>query len=195
MEQGIVSRSNSNWASPLHLVKKKADGSYRPCGDYRKLNSITTRPTFNIPHLFNFVKSLKSSKIFSKIDLRKAYYHVPMTAESRDKTTITTPFGNFCFKMMPFGLCGAPSMFMRLMSEVVQGLTNIFIYLDDVIVFSSSAEDHKMHLSALFQRLAKYGLKVNEEKCRLGVEELDFLGHHITNEGFLLVRDKVEVIR
>ena len=194
LEQGIVSRSNSHWASPLHLVKK-ADGSYRPCGDYRKLNSITTRPTFSIPHLFDFVNNLKGSKIFSKIDLQKAYYHVPMTAESRDKTTITTPFGNFCFNMMPFGLCGAPSTFMRLMSEVVQGLTNIFTYLDDVIVFSSSAEDHKMHLSALFQRLAKYGLKVNKEKCRLGVEELDFLGHHITKEGFQPVRDKVEAIR
>ena len=128
---------------------KKADGSYRPCGDYRKLNSITTRLTFSIPHLFDFVNNLKGSKIFSKIDLQKAYYHVPMTAESRYKTSITTPFDNFCFNITPFGLCGVPSTFMRLMSEVVQGLTNIFTYLDDVIVFGSSAEDHKMHLSTL----------------------------------------------
>ena len=123
-KQGIVSRSNSNWASPLHLVKK-ADGTYRPSGDYHKLNSMTARPTFSIPHLFDFVTNLKGSKIFSKIDLCKAYYHVPMTPESRDKTTITTPFGSFCFNMMPFGLCGAPSFFMRLMTEVVHGLQNI----------------------------------------------------------------------
>ena len=78
LKQGIVSRSNSNWASPLHLVKK-SDGSYRPCGDYRKLNSITTRPTFSIPHLFDFVNNLNGAKIFSKIDLSKAYYHVPVS--------------------------------------------------------------------------------------------------------------------
>ena len=194
LKQGIVSRSNSNWASPLHLVKK-ADGTYRPCGNYRKLNSMTARPTFSIPHLFDFVNNLKGSKIFSKIDLCKAYYHVPMTPENRDKTTITTPFGNFCFNMMPFGLCGAPSSFMRLMTEVVHGLQNIFVYLDDIIVYSTSAEEHIAHLRSLFERLAQYGLKINREKCSLGVEELDFLGHHITKEGFHPLEDRVTVIR
>ena len=125
-KQGIDSRSNSNWASPLRLVKK-ADGTYRPCGNYRKLNSMAARPTFCIPHLFNFVNNLKGSKIFSKIDLCKAYCHVPMTPESRDKTTITTAFGNFCFNMMPFGLCGAAPSFMRWMTKVVHGL-QIFLF-------------------------------------------------------------------
>ena len=194
LKQGIVPRSNSNWASPLHLVKK-ADGTYRPCGDYRKLNSMTARPTFSIPHLFDFVNDLKGSKIFSKMDLCKAYYHVPMTLESRDKTTITTPFGSFRFNMMPFGLCGAPSSFMRLMTEVVHGLQNIFVYLDDIIVYSTSAEEHIAHLRSLFERLAQYGLKINREKCSLGVEELDFLGHHITKEGFHPLEDRVKVIR
>ena len=154
LKQGIASRSNANWASLLHLVKN-ADGTYRPCGDYRKLISMTARPTFSIPHLFDFVNNLKGSKIFSKIDLCKAYYHVPMTPESRDKTTITTLFGNFCFNMMPFGLCGAPSSFMRLMTEVVHGLQNIFVYLDDIILYSTSAEEHIAHLCSLFERLAQ----------------------------------------
>ena len=194
LKQGIVSRSNSNWASPLHLGKK-SDGSYRPCGDYRKLNSITTRPTFSIPHLFDFVNNLNGAKIFSKIDLSKAYYHVPVSPDSKEKTTITTPIGNFSFNMMPFGLCGAPASFMRLMTEVVDGLKNIYVYLDDVIVFSSSAEDHDIHLRALFERLSEFGLKINKEKCSLGMEELDFLGHHISKDGFQPIEDKLEAIR
>ena len=106
---------------------------------------MTARPTFSNPHLFDFVNNLKGLKIFSKIDLCKAYYHAPMTPKSRYKTTITTPFGNFCFNMMPFGLCGAPSSFMRLMTEVVNGLQNIFVYLDDIIVYSNFAEEHIAH--------------------------------------------------
>ena len=96
--------------------------------------------------------------------------------------------------MMPFGLCGYPSTFLRLMSEVAQELTNIFTYLNDVTVFSSFTDDYKMYLSALFQCLAKYGLKVNKEKYRIEIEELDFLRHHITKKGFQSVRDQLEAI-
>ena len=120
---------------------------------------------------------------------------MPVSPDSKEKTNITTPIGNFSFNMMPFGLCGAPASFMRLMTVVVEGLKNIYVYLNDVIVFSSSAEDHEIHLRALFKRLSEYGLKINKEKCSLGMEELDFLGHHISKEGFQPIKDKVEAIR
>ena len=119
---GILSRANSEWARPLDVVEKSI-GFYHPWCEYRKLNSITTRPAFSILHLFNFVNNLKRSKI----DLCQTYHHISVTATVRDKTTDTTTFGNYCFNMMPFGLCGAPSTFMKLMSEVKNGLVNEFL--------------------------------------------------------------------
>ena len=104
----IISRTYSKWASSLHVVEK-LDQSYRPCGDYPILSNITTRAAFSISHLFNFVNNLKGYKIFSKIGLYQTYHRIPVTATGRDKMAITTSFGNYCFNIIPFGVCGAPS--------------------------------------------------------------------------------------
>ena len=190
---GIVRRSNSPWASPLHMVRK-ADGSWRPCGDYRRLNSVTVPDTYPLPNMMDFTSRLEGCKWFSKVDLKKGYHQIPMNAEDIPKTAIVTPFGLFEYTRMTFGMRNAGSTFQRLMDRVLAG-SNAFAYLDDVLVASPTAEQHAADLEDLFSRLRQGGLVVNAEKCQFAVPELDFLGHHITAAGAAPLQDRVGAIQ
>ncbi|UYV66779.1 hypothetical protein LAZ67_4002838, partial [Cordylochernes scorpioides] len=157
LDNHIIRPSRSPWASPLHMVRKK-EGSWRPCGDYRKLNSVTIPDRYPIPKLEDFNHILKKTRYYSKIDLFKAYYQIPINEEDREKTAVITPFGLFEFEVMSFGLCGAPATFQRFINQVLWGLDFVFPYLDDILVASKSEEEHESHLRAVFSRLDQYGL-------------------------------------
>lgn len=129
LQQGICVPSKSSWASPLHMVRK-SDGSYRPYGDYRKLNAVTIPDKYPIRHIHDFSSSL-FNKSFSTIDLRKAYNEIPVNADDVLKTAVTTPFGLFEFKSMPFGLRNAEQSFQRFMNQVLRGVDCAFPYLDE----------------------------------------------------------------
>ncbi|XP_015929654.3 uncharacterized protein [Parasteatoda tepidariorum] len=190
---GIIRSSKSPWASPLHMVKKK-DGSYRPCGDYRRLNDQTIRDRYPIPRIEDFHHILKDAKVFSKFDLFKAYYQLPINEEEKQKTAIITPFGLFEFNVMSFGLRNAPSTFQRFINEVLCGLDFVFPYLDNILVASRNKEEHQSHLKQLFDKLDKYGLRINISKSVIAVEKLEFLGYEISSEGSKPLSQKVEAI-
>jgi Reverse transcriptase (RNA-dependent DNA polymerase) len=137
---GLVRGSMSPWASPLHMVQK-ADGSLRPCCDYRRINAVMEPDTYPIPNMMDFVPKAASCTIFSKIDLKKGYHQIPMNPVDIPKKVITTPFGLFEYPHMTFGLRNASNTFQRLMDCVLMGLVFSFPYLDDIFICSKKGRN------------------------------------------------------
>jgi hypothetical protein len=192
--EGIVRRSTSSWSSPLHMVQKP-DGSWRPCGDFRRLNLVTEPDTYPLPNMLDFAARVVGCVVFSKIDLRKGYHQIPMRGADVAKTAVTTPFGLFEFLRLPLGLRNAGSTFQRLMDRVLSGLPWCFWYLDDIIAASSSQDEHRLHLRQLFERLRQFGLVINAEKCQFGVTKVEFLGHEVTAKGARPLQSHVEALQ
>ena len=190
---GIVQRSLSPWASPLHMVAKK-DGTWRPCGDYRRLNTVTVPDRYPLPNLQSLNDRMAGSTVFSKIDLVKAYHQIPIAAEDQPKTAIATPFGLWEYKFMSFGLKNAAQALQRLKDNILLDMPNIFGYLDDDAVHSRGDDNHWRHLHQLFQALSDNGLAINLDKCVFAVPELDFLGHRINAAGVTPLQENVQVM-
>ena len=195
LTQGTIEPASSPWASNVVLVKKK-DGSYRCCIDYRQLNSVTKKDVYPLPRVNDCLDAMATATLFSTFDLRSSYHQVQVAPQDRDKTTFICPRGMYRYRAMPFGLCNAGSTFQRLMDVVMSGLhlDVCLVYLDDIILFSRTVDEHLERLVRLLGRLRSAGLKLKPEKCSLMQKSVSFLGHVVSGEGIATDPKKIETV-
>ena len=193
-KEGIVRRSNSDWSSPLHMVRK-SDGSWRPCGDFRRLNLISEEDRYPLPNMADITSSLAGATVFSKLDLKKGYHQIPVHPSDIKKTAIITPFGLFEFLRMPFGLKNAGMTFQRFMDRLLAGLPFVLIYLDDILIFSPDRSSHTDHLRQVLQILKDAGLVLNRAKCEFFRSTVEFLGLRVAAGGVSPLPDQISAVR
>lgn len=196
LDQGVIQESESPWASPVVIVTKK-DGSPRFCVDYRKLNSMTVKESWPIPLISDALDSLAGSTFFTSLDLFSGYWLMPVSEAARPKTAFISHVGLYEYRVMPFGLTNAPSRFQFMMDTVLRKLKwkTCCVYLDDVIVFGKSYDEHLERLEQVMKVLEDVDLKLNPKKCFFGFEEISYLGHVIDKNGVRPQADKVEKIK
>uniref|UniRef100_A0A8C5QJQ2 Gypsy retrotransposon integrase-like protein 1 n=1 Tax=Leptobrachium leishanense TaxID=445787 RepID=A0A8C5QJQ2_9ANUR len=180
----VIQESRSPYASPIVLVRKK-NGSVRLCIDYRTLNRRTIPDQYAPPRIEDALQCLSGAKWFSVLDLRSGYHQIPMHPEDKEKTAFICPLGFFEFNRMPQGLTGAPATFQRLMEKTVgdMNLIEVLVYLDDIIVFGKTLEEHEQRLEKVLKRLHEEGLKLSLEKCQFCLPSVTYLGHVVSAEG------------
>ncbi|GBM79530.1 Transposon Ty3-G Gag-Pol polyprotein [Araneus ventricosus] len=194
LDLGHMRPSNSNYASPLHMVPKKGSDDWL-VGDFRALNAQTKKDKYLIPRVLDFTSELHGTKIFSHIDLVKAFHQILIAPEDVHKTAICTPFGLFESTRMQFGFCNASSTFQRFIDEVTRGLHGVYAFIDDILIASQTYEEHIQHLRVLFSRLDHYGLTIKSFKCTFGVPILEFLGFIVSKDGISPIPDRVSAIQ
>ena len=196
LEIGAIRRSESPWVSAVVLVRKK-DGSLRFCIDLRKLNSRTVKDAYSIPRIEDSLDSLNGSCIFTSIDLKAGYWQVELDEDSIPLTAFTVgPLSFYECVRMPFGLTNEPATFQRLMENCLGNLhlNWCIIYLDDVVIFSRTPEEHLVRLDAIFTKIGKAGLKLKPSKCEFFKKRIAYLGHIVSDKGIKTDPKKIEAI-
>ncbi len=192
---GFIRPSSSPAGAGFFFVAKK-DGSLRPCIDYRGLNNITVKNTYPLPLMSSAFERLQGASIFTKLDLRNAYHLVRIREGDEWKTAFNTPRGHFEYLVMPFGLSNSPAVFQALVNDVLRDRVDqfIYVYLDDILIFSSSLQEHVQHVRRVLQRLLENGLFVKAEKCAFHAQSVPFLGFIVSPEGVRMDPDRVKAV-
>ena len=196
LDLGAIRPSNSPWASSIVLVRKK-DGRLRFCIDLRRLNNRTVKDAYSLPRIESILDSLGGAQIFTTLDLKAGYWQVEMAEECKAYTAFTCgPLGFYECDTMPFGATNAPATFQRLMHDCLGDLNMnwCIVYLDDIIVFSDTKEEHIKRLEAVFQKLMAAGLKLKPTKCFFFRNEIEYLGHVVSGKGISTNPKKIEAV-
>jgi len=197
LRDGVIEPSDSPWSSPVVLIKKPS-GKFRFCIDMRKVNDSSIKDAYPLPRINAILEKLRQAKYISTLDLKQGYWQVPLAKDSRPITAFTVRnLGLFQFRVMPFGLHSAGATFQRLLDRVIgpELEPKAFAYLDDLVIVSSSFEEHLELLGVVFRRLREAGLRLNPEKCHFARRELKYLGHVVNSDGISTDPEKVRAIK
>ncbi|MCG8044622.1 MAG: RNase H-like domain-containing protein [Candidatus Thiodiazotropha endolucinida] len=192
---GIAEKSNSPYASPIVVVPKK-DGSIRLCVDYRQLNQVTIFDPQPMPKLEDIINKLGKAKFFSKLDLTKGFWQIPLSENSKSKSAFVTPFGHFQFTVMPFGMVNSSASFVRLMKMVLSDFEDFAdSFIDDIIIFSESWHDHLCHIKEVLEALRRACLTAKPSKCVFAYKQIEFLAHIVGNGEVHPTQEKIKAIQ
>lgn len=196
LDRGIIEPSSSAWSSNTVLITKR-DGSTRFCCDFRKVNEITYFDSYPLPRISDCLDALSSARWFGCMDLNSGFWQISMKESDKEKTAFSTSQGLYQFRVMPFGLCTAPSSFQRLMENVLRGLQweECLLYLDDIIVAGATVEESLQRLENVFKRLLDANLKLKPSKCLFFQKSIKFLGHIVSESGVQTDPEKTEAVK
>jgi transposase InsO family protein len=195
LEKGFIRPSTSPWGAPVLFVRKK-DGTLRLCIDYRELNKVTVPNRYPLPRIDDLFDQLQGSQVYSKIDLRSGYHQLTIRPSDVPKTAFRTRYGHYEFLVMSFGLTNAPAYFMGLMNSVFADFLDQFVvvFIDDILVYSRSHEEHASHLRIVLQRLREHKLYAKLSKCEFWLDHVAFLGHIVSKDGLAVDPQKIAAV-
>jgi transposase InsO family protein len=194
---GIISKSFSNWQSPIVMIKKRS-GHFRMCTDLRKLNKLVKPLSYPLPRFDDTFDTLaeSKSKIFSVLDLSNAFWNVKLSEDTKHKTAFVTHRGCYTWNRLPFGLTDSPLVFSMVMTQALHEVLNHFalVYIDDILIFSQNWPSHLNHLGQVFDKLEQAGMRMAPEKCHFAMKSVKYLGHVITKDGIAINKEKTKVV-
>lgn len=202
LESKCISPANSPWSFPV-LVARHRSGKLRMCVNYKKLNAVTRKDSYPLPNIQDLLNNLGGNAYYSTLDLCQGFHQCPLSDKkdslghsSRDKSCMVTPFGSYVWNVVGFGMSNAPPHFSRCMDMVLSGLhwTTCCVFIDDLVIFSKSFDEHLNDLRTVLKRLEEYEVKVKPEKCSLFASSVQYLGHILSREGIEPIRARVEAI-
>ena len=196
LDSGRLRPSESPWGTNVIFAKKK-DGSLRFCVDYRGLNDATVRNSYPLPHTDDLFDRLQGARYYSKIDLRTGFYQILLADADREKTAFRTRYGHFEWTVLPMGLTNAPATFQHMMNSTFRDMLDrcVLVFLDDIVVYSSTLEQHLIDVRGTLARLRANHLYAKKSKCELFMHEIEFLGHHVGRDGLRVMADKVKSVQ
>ena len=196
LNKGFITPSKDNpFAFPILFVKK-SNGGLRMCVDYRRLNEITKKDPYPLPLIDEILPRLLNAKVMTKIDIRQAFHKIRMDPESEHLTTFRTRYGNFQYKVLPFGLTNGPATFQRYINHIFADVLDDFLtaYLDDLLIYSGSRKEHTEHVRMVLQRLREAGLQADIRKCEFSTTKTKYLGFIISMNGLAVDPEKIQAI-
>jgi hypothetical protein len=199
-ERGVLTEASSEWAAPVILITKKSPGNiqlHRFCADFRGLSKVTQVPVYTMRLVQENLDRLNGNKYFSVVDMKNAYYHIPIKPEDEHKTGIITPWRSFQYEGLAFGLAGVPATFTKIMDQVLLGLGNTIclIFMDDLLIFSKTIEEQAERLQQVFDRLRRATCTLNLAKCHFAEKQVEYLGHIVRECGSLPSPNKTKTVK
>ena len=196
MNKGLIRPSSSPWGSPVLFVKK-SDNTWRMCVDYRALNSVTVKNTYPLPKIQECLDQLGTARYFTKLDCLSGYWQIRVLEGDVAKTAFNTRMGKFEYRVMPFGLCNAPATFQSTMNDLLRDALDQFVivYIDDILIYSKTREEHMEHVKHVLERLATTGFYLKQSKCEFLQTKIKFCGHIISEGKIEVDPEKIDSIR